>query len=313
MDDMRLSAIDLGSNSAILLIADVEMGKSPLIIDEDMVTTCLGRGVGKNGVITPKAQGAALSALTDFSQRMDANKVEATLALATGLLTNAGNWLSFSEKIYTKTGLKVSLISSKQEAELSFLSATCSLGLSGEVAVLDIGAGTVQLSIGEGSCARESISFPLGSLRLTEQFILGAPTGDAEIVCLRESIRQELTGNRPAWLAEIANIPLIVVGGTAVALSALKLGLDKYDREAIQGTELTTEDITSAVSRLSALSREGRKKLMSFEPGRAPIILAGVVVLAEFLRHLGKESVQVCWWGLSYGMIIRLAEILAEE
>lgn len=310
---MRLSAIDLGSNSAILLIADVEVGKPPVIIDEDLVTTCLGKGVGKNGVIAPKAQGAALSALTDFSQRMDANKVEATLALATGLLKDARNWSGFSEKIYTKTGLKVSLVSSKQEAELSFLSATCSLGLSGKVAVLDIGAGTVQLSIGEGSCARESISFPLGSLRLTEQFIPRAPTGDAEMVQLREFIGQELTRNIPAWLAEIANIPLIGVGGTAVALSALKLGLDKYDREAIQGTELTAKDILSAANRLSTLSPQGRKKLMSFEPERASIILAGAFVLEEFLRHLGKESVQVCWWGLSYGMIIRLAEILTEE
>jgi exopolyphosphatase/guanosine-5'-triphosphate,3'-diphosphate pyrophosphatase len=310
---MRLSAIDLGSNSAILLIADVEVGKPPAIIDEELATTRLGKGVGKSGVITPEAQRKALSALTDFSKRMDANQVEATLALATGLLKNAGNWAEFSEKIYNKVGLKVTPVSSKQEAELSFLSATCSLGLSGKVAVLDIGGGTVQLSIGEGSSAQEAVSYTLGCLRLTEQFIPTAPAKETELARLREHIRRELGQYRPPWLSEIADIPLVVVGGTAVALSALKLGLDKYDRDAIQGINLTAGEIGSMIDRLSPLSREGRRKLLGFEPERAPIIVAGAVVLQELLQYMGKKTAQVCWWGLSYGMIIRLAEILSEE
>ncbi len=310
---MRLSAVDVGSNSALLLIADVLEGKPPVIIDEALVTTRLGRGVEESGELSPEAVKDGLRALVEFSRRMDEAEVEAYLAVATGLLRRADNWQNFSDRVYEQIGLRIALITPRKEAELSFLSVITSLELHGDVAVLDIGAGSAQLSLGSGAIIRESVSLPLGSLRLTERFIPEAPTSNEDLSGLQDYIRKQLQEEEGGLPRNGGGLPLVVVGGTAVALIALKLGLSQYHRDAIHGKSLTTDDVAGTVAALTPLGQEERGERMPFEPERAAIILAGAVVLQEFMRLLEKDAVQVCWWGLSYGLLLRLYEILAEE
>jgi exopolyphosphatase/guanosine-5'-triphosphate,3'-diphosphate pyrophosphatase len=309
----RLAAIDVGTNTVLLLVAEQrEDGIAPLV--ERAEITRLGRGVDATGRLDPDAIAETARVLGRFAAEARALGVVQIACVATSAARDAANGAEFFRAVEAAAGLTPEIISGEEEARLVWRSAWRDFGgLSGPppfppappLAVLDVGGGSTELSFGDGPAPRGRRSLQVGAVRLTERQRLDAgPVPPEALAALRHAARQALAPlGAMDGLGGLPGARLVGVAGTVTTLAAVIQALPAYDAERVHGSTLDLDQIEVLVERLAALSVAERAALPGMEPKRADVIVAGAVVVAEATRLLGFDRLTVSDRGVRWGLV----------
>ncbi|MDD5557160.1 MAG: Ppx/GppA phosphatase family protein [bacterium] len=305
---MRVCAIDVGSNSVRLLVADEGPGDALRAVERALEITRLGEGMGRGGRILPGAAertAAAAAAFVERGRRLGADRF---VLFGTWALREAENARLFLDLARERTGLDIRVLSAGEEASLAYRGATRGLSPAGEPAtVVDIGGGSAEFIAGEGGGPNAWASLPIGCVRMTERFLADDPPPPGARAALRRFVMEELS--RAAVPAVPAGGMLIGAGGTITTAGALALGLARYDPERIHGFRIGAGRVGDLIERLSRIPLEERRGLPGLEPKRADVIVAGLVTLRAVMDHLGAAEMTVSDEGILHGAA---AEALGE-
>jgi len=284
---MRVAAVDLGSNSTRLLVADVDDGRLQEVARRLKVTR-LGEGVDERRRLLPAPIARVRNVLTDFRRESEQLGAERTLAIATSAVRDAENGEAFLGEIEWSYGFQTRLLSGHEEALLTFRGVSTALELSEDTVVVDIGGGSTELVLGGPDGLRFHDSLDLGCVRLSERFLHSdPPTGD-ELSACAAAVRALLAKRVP----DVRTAAAIGVAGTITSLAALDLGLAEYDPDKVHGHRLSRAGVVEQLARLTALPLAQRRELPALDPDRAPVIVAGAVILRETLNHFGLEVLE---------------------
>jgi exopolyphosphatase / guanosine-5'-triphosphate,3'-diphosphate pyrophosphatase len=298
---VRVAAVDIGTNTVRLLVADVD-GATLVEVERRSSVVGLGRGVDASRRLDPEAAERTLAALASFGAAIDRARVDRRRAVATSASRDATDAADFLDAASSLIGTRPETISGTEEAILSFRGAVW--GLPGETPamVIDPGGGSTEFAWGDAEPA-DSISVDIGSVRLTERHLPERPARAAAVAEARRRVRALFDG---APLPEVARV--IGVGGTFTSLAAIHLGLERHRRDLVHGSRMGGDDLDGLVDRLSRLTVEETASIPSLEPGRAPVLLAGAIVAAEALRRSGRRAIRVAETDLLEGMALSLSD-----
>ncbi len=272
---MRYAAIDIGTNSCRLLIAEKAAGKLSSLY-RTMETTRLGENMQANFSITEEAILRTCNTLNNFKAIMREYEVENFRAVATSAVREAGNQKGFIQSVQDKCNINVEVISGEEEAHLSYLGVKNSLDLAVSPLVVDLGGGSTELIMEKDFF----ISLPVGAVRVYELNLSA------------DDISQILKPLIPKQEAYKAN-PLVFVGGTATSLVAMKFSLDVYKSELVHGQVLTRGEIADLYNRLEKMPLSLRRRLPGLQPERADIITGGILILLLIMDIFRKEEITV--------------------
>lgn len=293
---MRLAAVDIGTNSTRLLLAET-VGRELKVLQEELETTRLGEGIGKESVLLPAAQARTAAAVQRFLAISAAAGAERVRLFATSATRDARNREEFLARVEQLTGRRPEVLPGEEEARLSYLGAAKALGLKELCVVLDVGGGSSELLWGAGEKLCAAYSLNIGAVRLTEACLKADPPTPTELTALRQQIRAALAAPAAAWRGKTERG--VGVGGTATTLAAIAQGLTAYAPEKVQGFYLPAAEIRRLADDLARLPVKERTRLPGLPAGRADIIAAGVAILAVAVEDLALP-----------GLIISQADLL---
>jgi len=303
---VRVAAIDIGTNSVLLLVAELVGDRLEARADEATITR-LGEGVDATGRLKREAVERTLDCLRDTAERVRAEHVDRLAVVATSALRDAEQAEPFLDRAASLLGQRPRVISGDDEAVLTFEGALGGLGLSpGSVAVVDLGGGSTELIVGETSThgvrrIGATTSLALGSVRLSERHLRHDPPLETELDAVRLDARQAL-----ARAPSLESMPLVGVAGTVTSLAALVHQVVPYDHSRIHGSRLSRQSLETERERLASMPLAVRLRLPALEPRRADLIVAGAVLLEEIVRFARASEVVVSDRGVRWGLAERL-------
>ena len=302
----RVAVIDIGSNSTRLLVADVEQGRVREVERRTEVTRFAG-GVDLSGSLASEAIERVCNVVGEYVTAYERLGAEMVDAIATSAVRDASNGDAFVAELRERFALDARILGGDAEALLTFHGATAEANPPMPVAVIDIGGGSTELVVGNGTKIEFHTSIQAGVVRHTERHLAADPPTPAELEQLAKDIRDlviEALSQRSGLSVESG----IAVAGTPTSLAAIDLGLDPYDPERVHGHRLSLESIQHQLSELSSLPLAERRKLTGLHPDRAETIVAGVVILVEAMRVLGLDRITVSERDILHGAALELAQ-----
>jgi exopolyphosphatase/guanosine-5'-triphosphate,3'-diphosphate pyrophosphatase len=304
---MRVAAVDIGTNSTRLLIAEVDSYGSVHELARRSEVTRLGDRVDSNGRLSDEAIERTCSVLSNYSQMINEHGCEANLAVLTSAVRDAGNGPGFQELIQKTYRLDARVLSGEQEAQLTFLGAMSSREPSEEpTVVIDIGGGSTEFVVGHDHTAAFHASLQAGVVRMSERHIHSDPPAPAELQDLAADTRAVFLGGLPPH--ERAPVKAaIAVAGTATASAAIDQELDPYDPARVNGYPLQLATVELLLARLADMTDAQRREVVGLHPDRAPTIVAGTILLAEAMRAFELDEVEVSEHDILYGSLLQLA------
>jgi exopolyphosphatase/guanosine-5'-triphosphate,3'-diphosphate pyrophosphatase len=306
---VRVAAVDLGTNSTRLLVADVVDGRLDEVTRRLNITR-LGEGVDERRRLLPAPIARVRNVLTDYRREAEQVGAERVLAIATSAVRDAENGEAFLGEIEWSYGFATRLLSGDEEAQLSFRGASLGRELTEETLLLDIGGGSTELVVGDGDGLRFHESLDLGSVRLTERFLHTDPPTADELDACAHAARKLLAERIPD---ELRPRKAIGVAGTITSIAALDLGLEDYDPDKVHGHRLSRAGVAAQVERLAALPLAQRREVPALDPDRAPVIVGGGVILREALDHFGLETIEASEHDILDGAALEAAELPEPE
>lgn len=281
----RVGAIDCGTNSIRLLIADVS-ADAKTDLRREMRIVRLGQDVDRTGRLAPEAIERTLAACREYRELMAEHEVESIVFAATSATRDASNAAEFSDAVFAVLGVRPRVLTGAQEAAASFLGAAREFSV-GSTLVIDIGGGStefVQGSFAEtGPKPTFAQSVDLGCVRMTERFLASDPPTVQEIADCVAAIDSTIV---PVLDQLSETDTLVMVAGTATSIAAHVLGLDDYDSERIHGSRIAFGDMHKAANNLLSRSVAQRLKLGFMHPGRADVIGGGSLITNRILEHV---------------------------
>jgi exopolyphosphatase/guanosine-5'-triphosphate,3'-diphosphate pyrophosphatase len=296
----RVAAIDIGTNSTRLLVADVEDG-AVRELDRRLTITRLGEGVDKRRQLLPQAIARVRNALAEYRRAAEEGGAERTLAVATSAVRDAENGEAFLGEVEWSYGFDTRLLTGNEEALMTFRGVSAGRKVAPETLVVDVGGGSTELILGgpEGVSFHESLD--LGCVRLTERF--GADF-DACAAHVRETLAAGVSDSvRPEHA--------IGVAGTITTLATVDLGLEEEDPEIVHGHQLSAQTVDEQTATLAGMTVEEIRALRGMHPDRAPVIAAGAVVVRETLSHFGLAELEVSEHDIMHGAALEAATLPA--
>jgi exopolyphosphatase/guanosine-5'-triphosphate,3'-diphosphate pyrophosphatase len=291
---MRVAAIDQGTNTTRLLVADVDDGGLRELVRRTEITR-LGEGVDERHRLLPLPVARVRNVLTDYRREAERLGAERTLLVATSAVRDAENGEAFLGEVERSYGFATQLLTGDEEAALMLRG------------VGEIDPGTLVLDIGGGSTELVTLdsrtSLDIGAVRLTERYLHSDPPTRDELAACAQYVRTVL----PPLDATSA----VAVAGTITSLAALDLGLDEYDRERVHGHELSLAGVERQLERLAALPLAQRREVPALEPERAPVIVAGAMIAREVLAVYGLDAYRVSEHDILDGIALAAAELPA--
>lgn len=303
---LRFAAIDVGSNTIRAVIAEYRAGEGIVAIHQSGAQPRLGAGVERTGVMSNTAMDAAIAALREIRDTCQSMGVTHRMAVATSAIRDAANGRAFAGRVERETGFHLEIIDGIREAELVWRAATNTLDVGNEGAVVaDIGGGSLELIAGRSHAIAESVSLPLGAVRLTEQFLAQATSGDA-LAALQRHVDQRLAGALQwnAWRG--ANI--IGSGGSFTTAAAIVSSVTGTSSGGVHGACLTRDELSVLLARLAGMSASERRNVPGLRPERADIIVAGVAVALAVVDAALAQRCCVSAAGLREGLLLEMAE-----
>jgi exopolyphosphatase / guanosine-5'-triphosphate,3'-diphosphate pyrophosphatase len=279
---MRVAAIDCGTNSIRLLIADVESNKLREVV-RDMEVVRLGQGVDKTGEFHPDAIARTLVAVDKYAAEIARRGVEKIRFCATSATRDATNRALFIDGVRERLGIDVEVITGVEEAELSFIGAIQELDpKSGPFLVVDIGGGSTEFVFGN-TTVEAAKSVNIGCVRMSERHFTNDPPTTNQIEMARADIQEAIA--QAATIVPITKAKtLVAVAGTATTVAAAALELEIYDRYSIHLSRISSEKVHKVAEMFLAMDRDKRSNLGYMHPGRIDVIAAGSLVLSEVMK-----------------------------
>ena len=298
---MKVAALDLGSNTFLLLIAEVEKSKVTQIYCEECQVTRLGQGVDETREFHQEALERAKNCLCYYGGLIKQHQPEKVMAVATSAVRDVKNHDEFFA-IASANSIPVKVISGDMEARMTFMGALSDLVSDQNYWVIDVGGGSTEIIFGSKNHLQGQ-SLDLGCVRLTEQFITAHPISSEELSRMREFTCQQLKVLNQE--ASPGQGPIVAVAGTPTTLAAVLLEVP-MGAEKIHGFEINLDTLKIWIKRLAGMTVEERAQLPGMEPLRADVIVAGLVILSEATQHLGGKSVLVSTRGVRYGLALEM-------
>lgn len=296
----RYAAIDVGTNSVKLHVAErAGPGRWRDVIDRAELTR-LGEGIDKTGEIAPQAAERTADAIAGMVHEAKEAGARAIVAVGTAGLRAARNRAELIAAFRARTGIGIEVIPGEEEGRLAYLAAEAGLGAPpGSLVVFDTGGGSSQFTFGRGGRVDEQFSVPVGAVRYTERFGLDGQV-DAETVSRAMA----------AIAADLSRIDgrkapdaLVAMGGAVTNIAAVKHGLAKYDPDVVQGTVLGRAEIDRQIELYRSRDAEARRAIVGLQPKRAEVILAGACIVRTVMEKLGAEALTVSDRGLRHGVL----------
>lgn len=306
---MRAAAVDIGTNSTRLLIADIDSSGSVREIERRSEVTRLGDRVDTNRSLSDQAIGRTCDVLSRYRQMISESGCEANLAVLTSAVRDATNGEGFQRHIREAYDLDARVLSGDQEAQLTFLGAMSDREASSEpTVVIDIGGGSTEFVVGHHHTAVFHTSLQAGVVRMSERHIHSDPPTSEQLQELALDTRKVFLDGLPP--EERAPVKVgIAVAGTATAAAAIDQELDPYDSTRVHGYQLILGTVELLLARLADMTEEQRRQIAGLHPDRAPTIVAGMILLAESMRAFELDSVEVSEHDILYGALLQLAGI----
>jgi len=297
----RVASIDIGTNTILLLIAEVDKGGIKPLFEMETVVR-LGERVHENGILLKEAMRRGLQTLSQYLERCQAMEVQKIFAVGTSALREAKNSEDFLRLVAEELDLSIEVISGEEEAQLSFLAVAKDLREAVKpLLVVDVGGGSTEFILGRGDHISQWISLPLGSVRFTEEFLHSDPVQQEEWNRMEKQIRDSLV-DIPYSREQLT---MVAVGGTATTLASVELGLEEFLVEKIHHFVLKKEILKNQLLLYGTKTIEERKKIPGLPPARADVILAGAAILYLTLEELNCPSVLISCHGVRYGLIYK--------
>jgi exopolyphosphatase / guanosine-5'-triphosphate,3'-diphosphate pyrophosphatase len=301
---VKVAAIDIGTNSVLLLIAETtEGGLSPLV--ERATITRLGEGVDRTRELAQAARERTLACLSDYASELARHAPARIAAVGTSAMREARGGPEFARQAERILGTLPAVIDGQREAALTFRGALSGLDLETgrRAAVLDVGGGSTEIVVGSRARASEpnvesATSLDLGSVRLFERHVASDPPSPSELDAARRDVERTLSAER----AVPKEATLVGVAGTVTTLAAIADEVDPYDSARIHGVRLSIGSVRELASRLAGLSLSDRKKLSGLDPRRADVIVTGALLVERVLAWSEKTELVVSDRGVRWGL-----------
>jgi len=296
-----VASIDIGTNTILLLIAEVDQGKLKSLFEAETVVR-LGEGLQKNGVLSQEAMERGLQTLSQYLDKCQAMGVQKIFAVGTSALREAKNSDHFLKMIKEKLNLSIEIISGEEEAQLSFLAVARDLKESKRsTLVIDVGGGSTEFIYGKGDQIIEWTSLPLGIVHFTEQYLVSNPVKEEELEKMEMEIRKLL----PRIPYPKEPLLMVSIGGTGTTLASVEQGLKEFIPKRIHHFVLTKEALKKQLMLYRSKTIEERRKIPGLPSTRADVILAGGTILYMAMEELKCESVLVSCHGVRYGLLYK--------
>lgn len=300
---MRIASIDIGTNTILMLVTDFTDAGVPVVVSDELVVARLGKGVDAERKILPETFERCENFLRGYREQAEALHADRIIVTATSALRDAANRDEFIAAMRKSAGVEIELISGDDEALLTFQGALCGFAFATDVAaVLDIGGGSTEFIIGDRNAVHAKASIDIGSVRITERFLHHSPPTEDEL----EAARGFIISTIKAYpRIDASRTTFFGVAGTVTTLAALELRLPVYDANKISGFHLTRSNIDAHFAQLKQMTAKQIRSHLSVDPGRADIILAGVLILREVMADQGMDEIIVSERGLRFGVAMR--------
>jgi exopolyphosphatase/guanosine-5'-triphosphate,3'-diphosphate pyrophosphatase len=302
-----VAAVDIGTNSTRLLVADLDDGRITDVERETRVTR-LGEGVDERRRLLPVPIARVRNVLSEYRRTLERLGAERTLAIATSAIRDADNGEAFLGEVEWSYGFSTRLLSGHDEALMTYRGVTSEQEVKAGTVIIDIGGGSTELVAGEPDGVRWHDSIDVGSVRLTERFLHGDPPAAAELESCAAAVRALLAERVPDEIRS-ATTSMIGVAGTITSLGGLALGLEEYDRERVHGSRLTAAELSEQLARLAAVPLAERRQLRPLDPERAPVIVAGALIAREALAFFELDALQISERDILDGAALAAAEL----
>ncbi len=297
---MRVGAVDLGTNSTRLLVADVEDGRVTEVVRR-LAITRLGEGVDESNELLPAAIARVHAVLDGYAAEAAALGTAQVLAVATSAVRDAANGPAFLRDLGERYGWATRLLDGAGEAETTFRGVTSDRSLAAGTLLVDIGGGSTELLVGGPEGVSFATSLQAGCVRLTERFLSSDPPTIEELEAAAAHVRSLF----PALAVRSA----IGVAGTVTTVAAIDLGLDAYDPVRIHGHRITRAAVDQVLADLSVLPLVERERVPGLEPARAPVIVGGLVVLREVMARYGLATIEASERDILHGAALAAATL----
>jgi exopolyphosphatase/guanosine-5'-triphosphate,3'-diphosphate pyrophosphatase len=298
---LRVAAVDIGTNSVLLLVAEVN-GDEVVAVIEHAEITRLGKGVDASRRLAPDAVERTLACLRRYGAEIRAAGAVAVDAVGTSAMRDAQGGAELALAAGQALGVAPRVISGEEEAELTYRGALSGLAVEhAQAAVFDVGGGSTEV-IWPTDSGLQRTSLDIGSVRLTERHIRSDPPAATELEAARQDARSALAG-----LARPPKGPLVGVAGTVTTLAAVLHELKPYDGARVHGAPVTIHAVARLRNRLAAMPLEERKEVPGLDPARADVIVSGAVIVHEVLDWAGADRLIASDRGVRWGLALQLA------
>lgn len=310
---MKIAALDLGTNTFLCLIAEVENQKIQKVICDLAEVVRLGQGMDKNRRFHPEALERAKKTLKHFRETIDSHGVEKVVAVATSASRDAENKEEFF-KITEELKIPVEVIAGQREAELTYLGSTFDQSESDALGVIDVGGGSTELILKPTKNTKViAHSLDIGAVRLTERHVNSHPISQGD----QQNVLLDIQKNLDFYLEQVVGnqfksdsaLPrpikrLIAVAGTPTTLAALMQSVE-FAEEKIHGYEIHREHLGEWIQKLAQMPLEERLELKGMQKGREDVVVCGAMILHEALKRFDLPSMFVSTKGVRYGLALQ--------
>ena len=296
---MRVAVVDMGTNSTRLLVADVE-GARVRELERRSTVTRLGRGVDTSGTLAAEAIEDVCATVAEYVALYEDLGAERVVAIATSAVRDAENSGAFTGELRERFAMYAQVLSGDEEARLTYLGAVHEREARSKTLVIDIGGGSTELVVGTGPDVSFHASLQAGTVRHTERHVQHDPAEAGELDALAEDVRG-LIDTALKGSDFVSAQHGIGVAGTPTSLAAIEQRLVPYDPERVHGYTLSLEGIQRMYSQLASKTLEERLAVPGLHPGRAPTLVAGVVILIQVMRAFGLTELEVSEHDILYG------------
>lgn len=304
MDNIRIAAIDIGTNSIRSIVAEIDPQGKVMVLDDEKATVRLGENLYKTGSISPTAFARAVDAMSRIRKLIDGLKVSEIEAVATSAVRNASNG---NELVAVLSGIlsrEIRVISGEEEAELVAISARHNFDMSGKrYAMVDIGGGSVELITALGSHVEKVYSLELGAVVSTERYFSSDPIKLADLEKFQRHIRSVF---KKTFTDEKLSVQTFIgSGGTITTLGSMVMSMRKQAFSSVHGYEVLRSEVVHLLAMLMRKDLKARRTIPGLNPDRADIIVAGLAVVDELMKFFGANMLLVNERGIREGLVLQ--------
>ena len=303
-----LAVIDVGTNSVLYLVAEIEQNNITKIVEEGSSITRLGLGTQGSQRLNRRVMQKTLQAVTSFYQRTLCLGAQGTFIIATSAVRDAENRKEFSDMIFKQTGQRLILLSGNEEAVAIYSGVASDPELYNKrLTVIDSGGGSTEIIKGIGPKIHSTISLNIGHVRLTEMFIKSDPIVETEMEGLQNYVKDEIHKARiaPKCEGEI----LIGTGGTITTLAKIDKQIDEYNKKILHGYKINLSILRKLRKNLQNMSKSQRENVIGLHKKRADVITTGAAIYEVLMQVLNFDFISISTRELRYGYLVSMCRI----